>query len=220
MRVAVVLDDVDHRQLPELRHVEALVDLALVGGAVAEIGQATTLSLPRYLLAKARPVPSETCAPTMPWPPIEALLDGEHVHRAALAFGIAAAAAGQLGHDALGVHAAGQHVAVIAVAGDDCVARLERPSACRPRPLPGRYRGGRSRRSGPCRTSGRPSPRSGGSAACRDRPSALRSLPNSAGAASAGLSAARRGAADAACLLAATAMALLELRLSVSERPS
>ena len=40
MRVAVVLDDVDDRQLPQRRHVEALVDLALVGRAVAEIGQA------------------------------------------------------------------------------------------------------------------------------------------------------------------------------------
>src|SRR6202011_2181323 len=37
--VAVVLDDVDHRELPQLRHIEAFVDLALVRGAVAEIGQ-------------------------------------------------------------------------------------------------------------------------------------------------------------------------------------
>ncbi len=36
------------------------------------------------------------------------------------------AAAGQLGHDALGVHAAGQHVAVVAIAGDDGVALFER----------------------------------------------------------------------------------------------
>ena len=43
--VAVVLDDVDDRQLPQLRHVEALVDLALVGGAVAEIGQADIVVL-------------------------------------------------------------------------------------------------------------------------------------------------------------------------------
>ena len=38
--VAVVLDDVDDRQLPQRGHVEALVDLALVGRAVAEIGRA------------------------------------------------------------------------------------------------------------------------------------------------------------------------------------
>ena len=45
--VAVVLDHVDGRQLPQLRHVEALVDLALVGGAVAEIGQADIVVLRR-----------------------------------------------------------------------------------------------------------------------------------------------------------------------------
>ena len=41
--VLVVLDDIDHRQLPQLGHVEAFIDLALVGGAVAEIGQADAL---------------------------------------------------------------------------------------------------------------------------------------------------------------------------------
>ena len=48
------------------------------------------------------------------------------MHRAALALGVAAAAAGQLGHDAFGVHAAGQHVAVVAIGGDHLVAVLER----------------------------------------------------------------------------------------------
>jgi hypothetical protein len=60
----------------------------------------------------------------MPWPP-ETLLHGKHVHGAALALGIAAAAPGQFGHHALGVHAAGQHVAMIAVPGDDLVALLQ-----------------------------------------------------------------------------------------------
>ena len=48
------------------------------------------------------------------------------MHGAALAPGVAAAAAGQLGHHALGVHAAGQHVAVVAIGGDDLVALLDR----------------------------------------------------------------------------------------------
>ena len=39
---------------------------------------------------------------------------------------IAVLPAGQLRHHAFGVHAAGQHVAVVAVAGDDFVARFER----------------------------------------------------------------------------------------------
>ena len=38
--VAVILDDVDDGQIPKLGHVEAFVDLALVGCAVAEIGAA------------------------------------------------------------------------------------------------------------------------------------------------------------------------------------
>ncbi len=37
------------------------------------------------------------------------------MHRAALAFGIAALAAGQFGHHTFGVHATGQHMAVITV---------------------------------------------------------------------------------------------------------
>jgi len=54
------------------------------------------------------------------------LLDREHVHRAALALGIAALAAGELGHHAFRVHAAGQHVAVVAVGGDALVALFGR----------------------------------------------------------------------------------------------
>ena len=42
-----------------------------------------------------------------------------------LPLGIAAPPAGQFGHDALGVHAGGQHVAMVAVGGDDLVALLE-----------------------------------------------------------------------------------------------
>jgi hypothetical protein len=44
------------------------------------------------------------------------------VHRAAFAFRQAAPASGEFGHHALGVHAESQHVAVIAIAGDDGVA--------------------------------------------------------------------------------------------------
>ena len=55
----------------------------------------------------------------------EALLLAEHVHRAALAAAVAAGAAGEFGHDAARLHAAGQHVAVVAVGGDDLVALAE-----------------------------------------------------------------------------------------------
>src|SRR5207237_10459529 len=56
----------------------------------------------------------------------EVLLRAEHVHRAALAVRIAATPPGQFGHDALRIHAAGKHMAVIAVGGDDRVTLPER----------------------------------------------------------------------------------------------
>ena len=122
-RVAVVLDDVDHRQLPQLGHVEGLVDLALVGGPVAEIGEGDVA------VAAVAVGEREACAEgdlraDDAVAAVEMLLLGEHVHRAALALAEAAAASGQLGHDALGVEAAGQHVAVVAVGGDGLVAGL------------------------------------------------------------------------------------------------
>jgi hypothetical protein len=52
----------------------------------------------------------------------ELFFAAEHVHGAALAFGIAAPPAGQFRHHSLGVHAAGKHVAVIAIRRDHLVA--------------------------------------------------------------------------------------------------
>ncbi len=49
------------------------------------------------------------------------MFDREHVHRAALALGDAGGAARQLGHDDVGIDAVGQHVAMVAIAGDDRV---------------------------------------------------------------------------------------------------
>jgi hypothetical protein len=65
-------------------------------------------------------VPSDTCTDDAV-AAVEAVLDAEHVHRAALALGNAGGAAGQLGHDQLGVDAIGEHVAVVAIARDDAV---------------------------------------------------------------------------------------------------
>ncbi len=55
----------------------------------------------------------------------EILLLAEHVHGAALAVRIAATAAGQFGHDALGVHAGGEHVPVVTVSGYDLIALFQ-----------------------------------------------------------------------------------------------
>ena len=54
-------------------------------------------------------------------PAVKAVVDAEHVHRPALALGDARLAAGQLGHDDLGIDPVGEHVAVVAIAGDDAV---------------------------------------------------------------------------------------------------
>src|SRR3984957_4418148 len=119
--IAVVLDDIDHGELPQLRHVEALVDLALVGGAVAEIGQRDAV-VAAIFVGKGQTGAERHLGCDDAVPAIKILVAGEHVHRAALALGIAAAASGQFRHHALGVHAASQHVAVIAIAGDHLIA--------------------------------------------------------------------------------------------------
>src|SRR3546814_19890229 len=49
---------------------------------------------------------------------VEVLLLAEHMHGATLALGVAVLASSQLGHDAARVHAAGEHVSVVTVAGD------------------------------------------------------------------------------------------------------
>ena len=123
--VAVVLDHVDDRQLPQLGHVEALVDLALVGGAVAEIGHGN-LAVVAVAVGESEASAERHLRADDAVAAVEALLDAEHVHRAALALGIAVRAAGELRHHALGLHAGGDHMAVVAVAGDDRVAGLQR----------------------------------------------------------------------------------------------
>ena len=123
--VLVVLDHVDHRQLPQGRHVEGLVDLALVDRAVAEVGHADAAVL--AVLVRERDAGAERHAGADDAvAAIEVLVAGEHVHRAALALGVAGDAAGELGHHAARVHAGDQHVAVVAIGGDHRIAVAER----------------------------------------------------------------------------------------------
>ena len=123
--VAVVLDDIDHGQLPQLGHVEAFIDLALVGGAVAEIGK-TDIVVAAIAVGEGQTGAERHLRADDAVAAVEILGLAEHVHRAALALGIAAAAAGQLGHHALGFHAGREHVPVIAVTGYDLIAFLQR----------------------------------------------------------------------------------------------
>ena len=124
-RVLVVLDHEDHRQLPQARHVEGLVDLALVGRAVAEIGEGDVV-VAAVLVGEGEARADRHVGADDAVAAVEVLLLREHVHRPALAAGVSARPAGQLRHHALRVHAAGQHVAVVAVGGDALVAVLGR----------------------------------------------------------------------------------------------
>ena len=161
-RILVVLDRVDDRQVPQLGHVEGFVDLALVDRAVAKIGKAHAAILGIFVLeGEARPERHLRADDAVA--AVEAVIDAEHVHRPALAFRDAGSAARQLGHDHLGIDAVGEHVAVIAIAGDDAVLadrhRRLQPDA---RPPPDRCTGGRSRRSARGRRAAPRAPRSGG----------------------------------------------------------
>src|SRR5262249_28835720 len=108
----------EHRQMPKARHVEALVHLPLVDGPVAEVREADIAVL-LVLVAKGETGADRHLGRNDAMAAVESLLAAEHVHRTALAFGITRGAAGEFRHDAFGVHAAGEHVAVIAIAGDD-----------------------------------------------------------------------------------------------------
>src|SRR5712671_6948452 len=123
--VAVVLDNIHDRQFPQLRHVEAFIHLPLVGGAVAEIGEAHIVVL-AVAVGEGKPGAERDLGRHDAVAAVESAGDAEHMHRAALALGIAVAPAGQFRHHAFRVHAAGQHMAVVAVAGDDLVAFLDR----------------------------------------------------------------------------------------------
>src|SRR5690606_11895992 len=92
------------------------VDLALVGGAIAEVAERDVV-VAAVLLCERKPRAERNVSADDPMSAVEVLLHGEHVHRAALALGVAAAAARELGHHALGIHAASQHVAVVAGGG-------------------------------------------------------------------------------------------------------
>src|SRR6516162_8997193 len=123
--VSIVLYHVNDRQLPQRGHVEALVNLSLVDRPIAEIGD-RDLPVCAIMMGKGEPGSDRHLRADDAVAAKEAHLPAEHVHRPALAVRIAATTPGQLGHDAPGIHAAGQHMAVIAIGRDNRVAFLER----------------------------------------------------------------------------------------------
>ena len=123
--VFVVLDDVENRQFPESGHVEGFVDLALIDRTITEIGSAEIVFVFVFVSE------AETCAnrhlggdDTVTAE--ETLVAGEHMHRPALAAGIAAGTTGQFCHHATAFHAGCQHVCMIAITGDDGVTLFHR----------------------------------------------------------------------------------------------
>ena len=82
-RIAIVLDDVDHRQLPEFSHVEAFIDLALVRRAISKIGHGDVTVLP-VVVGKGQTGAERNLRADNAVAAVEILLLGEHVHGAAL----------------------------------------------------------------------------------------------------------------------------------------
>src|SRR5262252_3834507 len=122
--VTIVLDHVDDRQFPELRHVEALVNLTLIGCAVAEIGDRDVV-IAAVTIGKGKTGAERHLRTHNAVTAVEPLLHAEHVHGAALALRIAVRASGQLSHYAFCLHTGRKHVSVIAVAGNDLIALLK-----------------------------------------------------------------------------------------------
>src|SRR3546814_7989334 len=94
--------------------------------AVAEIGDADAAVI-IVLVRKAKARAERHLRADDAMAAVEFMLDAEHVHRTALAAGDARFPAGQFRHDDIGIDAIGQHVAMVAIAGDEAVlARLKR----------------------------------------------------------------------------------------------
>ncbi len=81
--------------------------------------------LPRYLLAKARAGADRHLCADNAMAAIEFLFAAEHVHRAALAMRVAGRTPGQFRHHCLGIDARRQHVAMVAIGGDDLVVEAD-----------------------------------------------------------------------------------------------
>lgn len=127
--VAVVLDDEDAGQLPDAGELDALVEDALVGAAVADEGDrdlsgAAVLGRQRRADGEGHAARGDAVGAEQAGP------DVGDVHRAALAAAQAVAAAEDLQHHAGEVAALGDRVAVAAVrAGDEVVGAQVRADA-------------------------------------------------------------------------------------------
>ena len=123
--IAVVLDDPNHRQIPDGAHIERFVEVAVVGGAIADIGHGNVIFFPIARFegdaGRQRQVAADdgVAAP-------EVVVFGRQVHGAALAAARAGLLAHHFRHDRLGVHAQDERDAMIAISGDDVVGLSQR----------------------------------------------------------------------------------------------
>ncbi len=117
----VVLDHIDDGQAPALGHDKTLSELALVGGAVADQGDAN-LAVAAIGVGEGETGSDRRLRARNPLAAEEIAPGREHVHGAALAARNAVAAPDQLRHHRARVSAAGEQVAVHAIGGDELVA--------------------------------------------------------------------------------------------------
>ena len=119
--IFIVFNDIDYRQLPKGGHVESLIDLALIHRAITGIGHADIVCFIVFHGKGDTGAKGNLCTDDA-MPAIEMLFLGEHVHGTALALGITPFTPRQVCHDALRIHATGQHVTMIPVRGDNRIA--------------------------------------------------------------------------------------------------
>ena len=114
----IVLDHEYHGQVPQFGHIVGLVDLALVG--VPEISEGHPI-ISKILIRKSEARTQRNLCCNNAMPAVKMLFLREHVHGATLALGVAALAPCKLGHHPVGIHAAGQHMAMVSVRCDALV---------------------------------------------------------------------------------------------------
>ena len=135
----VVLDHEDDRQLPERRHVQALVELTDVAGAVAEEGRGHSVAagvaqgVALVAAGEGRTQGHGNALTDEGITTQQVVLLGEEVHGAATALAAAGLLTEELAHHLTGRHAAAQGVDVIAIGAAEPVVlhlhRLDHPRA-------------------------------------------------------------------------------------------
>ena len=119
--VAVVLNEPHHGKLPGSSHVQRLMEGAFVGGAVAEAADGHGIIAHDLGSQSAAGRDALTGADDAVGAQVVALCHISDVHGTALALAVAGLLAEQLSHALLGIHAAGDGMAMAAVGGSEKV---------------------------------------------------------------------------------------------------